>query len=81
MTKYFNAFALISAELDVLDILFSGITQIEDEEELFEYIQGCRDIVMNADISEESKEVIRVGLSVALGSKILWKESDELIEE
>jgi hypothetical protein len=36
---------------------------------------------MNSDISEESKEIIRVGLSVALGSKLLWEESDELIEE
>jgi hypothetical protein len=33
---------------------------------------------MDSDISDESKEAIRVGLSVAIGSRKLWMENESI---
>jgi len=63
----------ISAELDIIEILFYGIAEIEDDEAFFNYIDGFKNIVMDSDIPEESKEVIRIGLAIVLGSKQLWQ--------
>jgi outer membrane lipoprotein SlyB len=61
-----------SDELDIVAILLEGIIDIDDKDELLDYIEGFRDIVMDADISDESKESIRAALAIAIGSKNLW---------
>jgi hypothetical protein len=63
-------------ELDIIGILLEGISEINDTDDIIRYIKGFREIVMDSDISEDSKEAIRAGLSVAFGSRLLWNEEE-----
>lgn len=65
------------AELNVLKSYCKSINAIETNDGVVEYTEGFRAIVVDSDISDDSKEFIQSAVAVAGSSQILWSDCVE----
>ena len=64
-------------ELEVVLIYCKSLNSIDDNEGVINYTQGFRDIVVNSNIDEDSKQFVQSAISVAGNSQLLWSECIE----
>lgn len=65
----------IASELSVIQVYCEAINELETEDDLSNYSVGFRQLVLDSNIPDSSKENIQGSVSVAGSSKILWMDS------
>lgn len=68
-----NKFPQIKEEIDIAELYFDNVSCLTTQEDVKEYTQGVRDIVVESSIPLESKCLINSSTSVAMNSNVLWK--------
>lgn len=65
---------LRSNELEVIRTYCETINSIEENQGVMDYSDGFRQIVIESDINDDSKQYIQSAISVAGNSQLLWSE-------
>ena len=63
-----------SNELEVVRTYCKTINSIEENQGVIDYSDGFREIVVESDINDDSKQYIQSAISVAGNSQLLWSE-------
>lgn len=63
-----------SNELEVVRTYCRTVNSIEENQRVIDYSNGFREIVVDSDINDDSKQYIQSAISVAGNSQLLWSE-------